>query len=306
MPKLTVFTPTFNRAHTLPRLYDSLCQQNCKDFCWLIIDDGSTDSTAEYVKEIQQKNCGFEIRYIYKENGGLHTAYNTAIENLDTELAMCIDSDDRVANGAIEKILTKWHNEGNKSFAGIYSLDCYEDGRIIGDPLPDQETINPIDILVGKYKLREGDRKLIVRSDLYKSVAPMPTLNGEKNFNPHYMHLQIGLQYDFLLLNEPTCVVEYQPDGMSNNIFRQYMNSPNSFAQIRLLCMDFKNAPLKYKIKNAIHFDSSCIIAGKFSNIWKESKKPLLTIAMIFPGILLSILIKVLSKKQLIIMDNKK
>ncbi|MDD6012223.1 MAG: glycosyltransferase family 2 protein [Oscillospiraceae bacterium] len=306
MPELTVFTPTFNRAHTLPRLYDSLCQQSCKDFCWLIIDDGSTDSTVEYVKELQQKNCGFEIRYIYKENGGLHTAYNTAIENLDTELAMCIDSDDRVANGAIEKILNKWHREGSDTLAGIDSLDCYEDGKIIGDPLPDQKTVNPIDLMVGKYKLRDGDRKLIIRSELYKSVAPMPTLNGEKNFNPHYMHLKISLKYDFLVMNEPTCIVEYQPDGMANNIFRQYRNSPNSFAQLRLLCMDFLNAPLKFQIKNAVHYDSSSILAGKFSNIWKESKKPLLTIAMIFPGILLSILIKVLSKKQLIIMDNKK
>ena len=67
MAFLTVFTPTYNRAHTLGRTYKSLCDQKCKDFIWLIVDDGSTDSTADLVKEWQQQECGFEIQYIYKK-----------------------------------------------------------------------------------------------------------------------------------------------------------------------------------------------------------------------------------------------
>ena len=86
MTVLTVFTPTYNRAHTLPRTYESLLQQECKEFIWLIIDDGSTDNTAELVKSWQSKENGFEIRYIYKENGGMHTAHNTAYENIDLSL----------------------------------------------------------------------------------------------------------------------------------------------------------------------------------------------------------------------------
>ena len=103
MPLLTVFTPAYNRAHTLPRTYESLCRQDCKDFIWLIIDDGSTDNTSELVKEWMSKDNGFEIRYIYKENGGMHTAHNVAYEHIDTELNTCIDSDDKLAEGAAER-----------------------------------------------------------------------------------------------------------------------------------------------------------------------------------------------------------
>lgn len=105
---MTIFTPTYNRAHTIGRMYESLKTQNCKEFIWLIIDDGSTDNTSKLVEQWKNESCGFEIRYIYKENGGMHTAHNIAYENIDTELNMCIDSDDCVAEGAVKKILDKW------------------------------------------------------------------------------------------------------------------------------------------------------------------------------------------------------
>ena len=98
---ITIFTPAYNRAHTLHRTYESLLKQDCKDFVWLIVDDGSTDNTADLVKNWQSADNGFEIRYIYKENGGMHTAHNTAYENIDTELNVCIDSDDCLADTVI-------------------------------------------------------------------------------------------------------------------------------------------------------------------------------------------------------------
>ena len=107
-PILTIFTPAYNRAHTLPRTYESLCRQSCKDFIWLIVDDGSTDNTAALVQQWQSRDNGFEIQYIYKENGGMHTAHNAAYANIHTELNTCIDSDDMLADGAVEKILNKW------------------------------------------------------------------------------------------------------------------------------------------------------------------------------------------------------
>ena len=108
MATLTVFTPAYNRVHTLSRTYESLLQQDCKDFIWLIVDDGSSDNTAEVVQEWQKRDNGFEIQYIYKENGGMHTAHNTAYENIETELNVCIDSDDCLAVGAVRKIIEKW------------------------------------------------------------------------------------------------------------------------------------------------------------------------------------------------------
>ena len=77
-PVLTIFTPTYNRAHTLPRTYESLCRQSCKEFIWLIVDDGSTDQTAELVRRWQDEDNGFPIPYLYTENGGMHTAHPLA------------------------------------------------------------------------------------------------------------------------------------------------------------------------------------------------------------------------------------
>ena len=105
---LTVFTPAYNRAHTLLRTYESLRIQRCKDFIWMIVDDGSVDNTAELVAQWQLQDNGFEIQYIYKENGGMHTAHNTAYEHIKTELNVCIDSDDMMAVDAVEKILNKY------------------------------------------------------------------------------------------------------------------------------------------------------------------------------------------------------
>lgn len=101
MATLTVFTPLYNRINTLKRTYESLKRQTSKDFVWLIIDDGSTDNPYEIIKEWIKINNGFEIRYVYKKNGGMHTAHNTAYENIDTELNVCVDSDDYMPDNAV-------------------------------------------------------------------------------------------------------------------------------------------------------------------------------------------------------------
>lgn len=290
-PLITVFTPTYNRRHTLHKCYNSLLAQSNKSFVWLIVDDGSTDGTEDLVREWQCRENGFEIQYAYKENGGLHTGYNKAIELAETELMMCIDSDDYVEDGAIERVISFWSEHGSDEYAGIVALDRYENGNIIGDLLPNQKNVNLIDLLCGKYKIHNGDRENVVRTCLYKEVAPMKSFDGEKNFNPHYMHLQISQKYDFLVLNEPLRVVEYDEGGMTANIFKQYLNSPKSFAQTRRLHMLFENAPLKFKVKTAIHYISSCIIGKDMKNLFNIKNKHIVALMLPF-GFALSIYIK--------------
>ena len=289
MASLTIFTPAFNRADLLPRAFEALLKQKNKDFIWLIVDDGSTDATESVVKSFQQKPSGFLIKYIYKENGGLHTAYNTAIANADTELCMCIDSDDWIAEDAVENILKCWKKIKRPDCAGIVGLDSRPDGPLICR-IKAKGYINLIE-----YDLHHrwgGDRKLVVRTDLYRTVAPMPSFNGEKNFNPQYMHIEIAQNYSFYVLNKPLCVVDYQETGMSAGIFKQYLNSPNSFAQYRRLKMSIRPNSIPNIARNAIHYDSSCILAGKPWEIVTRSPQKIITIAMIPLGALLSIYIK--------------
>src|SRR4051794_33246695 len=118
MATLTVFTPTYNRAYTLHKCYESLKRQNCKDFVWLIVDDGSTDNTKELVSN-WIADGSVPIRYHYQDNQGMHGAHNTAYELIDTELNVCIDSDDYMADKAVEKIIFFWSKFGNNKYAGI-------------------------------------------------------------------------------------------------------------------------------------------------------------------------------------------
>lgn len=263
--RLTVFTPTYNRAHLLERCYQSLTRQTDKRFCWLVIDDGSTDNTTELVKKWIGQEQDFDICYYKKNNGGLHTAYNTAIEHLNTELAVCVDSDDFLPDDAVAIIIGFWERNADNRYAGITGLDfdANTDQNIGGFYPNNQKSINLIDVLVGRYPSVYGDKKHVVRSELYKQVAPMKSFEGEKNFNPHYLHLEISRCFDFLILNKNICYVEYQENGMTNSMYWQYFNSPNSFAEIRLQHLSFDNIPLAFKIKNCIHYDSSCILAKR-------------------------------------------
>lgn len=272
MIELTIFTPAYNRAKLLARCYESLKRQTNHDFIWMIIDDGSIDNTREVVSQWMSNEHGFKIEYYYKENGGLHTAYNEAIAHIKTPLCVCIDSDDWMPDYAVEVILSFWEKNGSNDVAGIVAPDCYEDGTIIGDPLPDQSTVNLIDLLTGKYHINNGDRTNVVRTELYKKFAPMKVFQGEKFFNPHYMHLQISREYDFLVLNEPLRVVEYQSGGMSASMFKQYKNSPKSFAEIRKLYLSFPNTSFKFKFRNMIHLVSSSILSNDLTRTLHEYK----------------------------------
>lgn len=296
MVPITVFTPAYNRADLLKRCYESMCRQTNKNFIWMIIDDGSTDNTKEVVNLWMLNNNGFEIQYYYKENGGLHTAYNEAIEHIDTELCVCIDSDDYMPDNAVEIILDFWKKNGSNEYAGIVGLDYTIDNHVIGDLLPDKKSINLINLLIGKYHIHNGDRTNVVRTELYKKVAPMISFEGEKNFSPHYMHLQISKNYDFLVLNKNLRYVEYQADGMSNSIFKQYLNSPNSFIETRKLYLSLPGISWKFKLRQSIHLVSSGIIANKLIEVLKYIPSFGMTVLAVPCGLLLSKYIRIKAK----------
>lgn len=288
MPTLTIFTPAYNRAHTLPRTYDSLLAQRNKDFLWLIVDDGSTDGTARLVKDWQTRNNGFEIRYIHKENGGMHTAHNTAYEAIDTELNTCIDSDDCLATDAVEKILRKWETVRNKGYAGLIALDADMEGRIIGKGFPEGllETT-----LTGYYAAGgSGDKKLIYRTDIVRQYPPYPVFEGEKYVALAYLYRQIDQDYKLAVLNEVVCNVDYQPDGHSNGMWKEYVRSPRGFAAWRKLCMQYPESR-KRLVVDCIHYIAESFLANDKESI-KNTPKKLLTVLLWPLGWVLSIVIK--------------
>lgn len=287
---LTVFTPTYNRRNTLPDTYESLRGQDCKDFVWLIVDDGSTDGTEEMVREWQEQDSGFEIRYIYKENGGMHTAHNTAYEAIDTELNVCIDSDDMMAPGSVAAIKEFWESVRDKGYAGIIGLDAYRSsGEIVGKGFP--EGLRETKLYEYYANGGSGDKKLVYRTDVVREYPPYPVFPGEKYVGLVYLYRLIDQKYTLAVLDRILCEVEYLPEGSSRNMFRQYVRNPQGFAFWRKVSMVYPESKSRIFL-DCVHYVSSSLIARN-RHFVKESPRKVMTVLAIPGGILLTAYIRI-------------
>ena len=286
---LTVFTPAYNRASVLQRTYESLKRQTCKNFIWLIIDDGSTDQTRNLAEKWRDEEKSFPIQYIYKENGGMHTAHNTAYQNIHTELNTCIDSDDSMPEDAVEKIISKWNEVRDLGYAGIIALDAdMKDGKVIGRGFPDglRETT-----VVGYYASGgSGDKKLIYRTDIINKYPEYPVFEGEKYLSLAYKYRLIDQDYKMAVLDEIVCLVEYQEDGSSKNMIHQYFKNPKGFAFWRKICLQYP-ASLKRVIIDNIHYVAESRLAGNKHYIMGSPNK-IITMILVPAGVILEKVIR--------------
>jgi glycosyltransferase involved in cell wall biosynthesis len=172
--RFTVLTPTYNRAHLLGHLYASLCAQTFRDFEWLIVDDGSTDNTRELVAQWQPE---FPVRYVWKRNGGKHTAVNLGVRLAAGEFILITDSDDRWLPHALERFDYHWKQIPDPHrFAFVVASCRKEDGRILGRPVPGEY----VDVagLAQAFQFFDSDRCAICRTDVLRQFM-YPEFPGE-------------------------------------------------------------------------------------------------------------------------------
>lgn len=293
MKTLTIFTPAYNRARTLPRTYESLLRQTSKDFEWLVIDDGSTDGTRELVEGwIKEKRI--PIRYIHQQNQGMHGAHNTAYRNISTELNTCIDSDDYMPDDAVEKIVRFWERYGSDKYAGIVGLDQTTDGHIIGTSFMD--TLKETTLQEYYAKGGRGDKKLVYRTEVIKKYPEYPLFEGERYVGLAYKYMLIDQDYKLLTLNEPLVTVEYQLDGSSYNMYHQYWRNPKGFSFFRkteMICAPTTGR----RFISCIHYVASSIIA-KNNRFIGEAPKKMMTLLAVPIGFLWYLRIRSKVKKQ--------
>ena len=253
-PFITILTPAYNRASLLPRLFDSLLRQTNKDFEWIVVDDGSTDDTREVVANLKEK-CGgaFPMGYVYKANGGKHMAINIGAERARGELLFIADSDDLLADDALETVANSWHDiSDDKSFAGIAGLDIAMDTReVIGSGLP-QEHIdcNAIDI---RYRHHvTGDMKEVFRTEVLREF-PFPEFAGERFCPEQLVWFRMARRYRLRYINKPIYIADYQPDGITAGITRARMRNPSASM---LTYAELTECPVPFlvKVKAAINF----------------------------------------------------
>lgn len=225
-----------------------------------------------------------KIRYHWQPNQGMHGAHNTAYGLIETELNVCIDSDDYMPDDAVEKIISFWNSYGSDEVSGIIGLDLYIDGQIIGSELPENLKYSTLFNLYNKHGVT-GDKKLVYRTELTKKY-PYPIFKNEKYVGLAYKYYMLDQQYEMLLMNEPLCYVEYMPDGSSMNMLNQYRKNPRGFAFYRkeLMKLPFTNRVFKYR--QAVHYVSSSFIA-KNKRFMQESPCKGLTICALPFGVIL-------------------
>lgn len=179
----TVFTPTYNRADILERVYESLCAQTMRGFEWLIVDDGSTDHTEDRVKGWIEAGR-IAIRYLKQPNQGKHIAINKGVEHARGELFLIFDSDDRCKPRTLERFLYHWNSipeEERKRFTGATCLCEDEDGRLVGDPFPSDVT----DSDSAEIRFRHGvtgEKWGFHRTEVLRQF-PFPSVEKAKGYN---------------------------------------------------------------------------------------------------------------------------
>lgn len=243
---ITVFTSTYNRAYLLPRLYESLKNQTFKDLEWLIVDDGSTDSTRDLVEGWINEEL-LDIRYYYQENGGKHRAINRGAQLAKGEWFFIVDSDDYLPDISLD-VSNKWMKsvEDDDSFAGVCGL------KELNGWTPkvafDMIDLNPL----RNNELFRGDKAEIIKTNVLKKY-PYPDIPGEKFCAEGLIWVSIGLYYKVRYFNEVICCCEYLEDGLTKSSLKNRRKNP-TYASI-IYKQQMKYMPtMKEKVRAAINY----------------------------------------------------
>ena len=250
MKTLGIITATYNREKEIKKLYNSLCNQTMYDFNWYIIDDGSTDNTKNLVKEF--KNSKFQIKYIYKKNGGKHTALNLAFEIVDTELVIIVDSDDYLINNAVEIICKKWNKYCNeKKIAGLVFKKKDVNNKNISENFKADEFEENYNNYVINGGIK-GDKAEVFKSNIIKKYK-YPEFKNEKFMGEGVIWSKISRNYNMIFVNKSIVICEYLEDGLTKSGRRLRINNPRGGMFHSKEYLD-KRYRIKIREKNALLF----------------------------------------------------
>ena len=248
---ITVFTPTYNRAHLLQRVYESLRKQTFHDFEWVIVDDGSTDNTEDIVKTLFD-NQYFSIRYFKQENGGKHTAINRGLKEAAGDLFLILDSDDSLPADSLKTIAEYFKQVRNDdSFGGVCGYMAHHDCKIIGHGC-DEDVLdtNSIDL---RYKHNVvGDMCEVFRTSVLREF-PFPEIEGEKFCPEALVWNRIATKYKLRVFKHVIYYRDYLDGGLTDKIVKIRMNSPIA-SMMTYSEMTRYDIPLKQKIRAAINY----------------------------------------------------
>lgn len=256
---ITIITPSFNRAHTLPKCYESLMKQTSSNFEWMIIDDGSSDNTRELVENWIDKTTKFKISYFYKSNGGKASALNLAFDNLETEFAVILDSDDTFYSDAIESATAQLQSFcTDDQCCGLMPLRHNPDGTVMGGRnLESGKKIRMADILNGEYKT---ELVCFYKTSVLKNFR-FPRIEGEKFISPQWLDYELSREHYFIASDSKICICEYIEDGLTKNKRSVIKKHPKGYTLVKSQSFEFSDS-IKRIAKHGLMYDCGCIISG--------------------------------------------
>lgn len=264
---LTIFTPTYNRGYIIGRLYESLLAQTCDDFCWLVVDDGSTDNTKELVASFAREGK-VDVTYVRQENGGKQQAHNTGVSACQTELFFCVDSDDTLVPTAVEDVLALWERRrDDPKVAGIIAMRGRSAAEPMGTWFPQGlETTTMWDLY---YKLHHrGDTALVYRTSILREY-PYVVEPGEKFIAETYVYHKIDQRYVLAVLPKIIWICEYLPDGYTAHVREVTRNNPVGYMRLKRDFVDYSDT-FALKVKNSALCLVGAHFAGCFRRAWRE------------------------------------
>lgn len=225
MKTVAILTPTYNRAYIIENLYKSLIHQSCFDFKWYIIDDGSIDNTEEKIKCFSDEQ--FEIIYIKKANGGKHTAINEGLKHICEELTFIVDSDDYLANDAVEAIVSDWGRYGaDATVGGLSYYKLHENGEVVGQRYGGSESFVDTYTNIRVNQAVAGDKAEVYRTDVLKA-HPFPEFPGEKFLSEAVVWNAIARAgYKLAFIGKGIYFCEYLPDGLTSSGRKYRLQTP--------------------------------------------------------------------------------
>jgi glycosyltransferase involved in cell wall biosynthesis len=282
--RITVFTPTFNRADTLARAYRSLLAQTVTDFEWLVIDDGSAVDTSADIREWQQ-NSPFPIRYEVQHHQGKHCAHNTAVAHARGELFAVLDDDDALVPQALERLMLHWNSipaSRRDGFTGVSCLCMDQDSRLIGAPLPCDITD------CRHYEIETRFHSAAERWGFHKTEVlrhfPFPVVPDEEYCPEGIVWNRIAQHYLVRCINEPLRIFYRRPDTVSGRIRTVLMRSPHSARLYYRECLQL-DAPWLWRCRRAVNYVRySRHAAVAAATMLAQSNAPLLTGLAALPG----------------------
>lgn len=285
---ITILTPSYNRGKDLNILYKSLLDQTSNNFEWLIVDDGSTDDTAEIVQNFIDDN-NVLIRYIKKVNGGKHTALNVGINNTSSLMTFIVDSDDILTSDAvatIDSFIEKY--KGVDGICGFSFLRKFPDGKINGKKFEQDEIIGNLISTRINGNDESSDKAEVYYTDCLKEF-PFPEVAGEKFLGEDVVWMRMARKYNMVFVNKAIYVGNYLEGGLTKNRRTHNIKSPNGCV---LRANEYLHGDVNFKIreKSALQY----LIYGWFAkrrtmSLIKGANQKLLVVLNLLPAKLLYI-----------------